>query len=874
MGIKTLLNKIRNKLILNAIRTIQNESNIELVNMLRQTQPSYNTQFLQKVIDYELDVKKLGTEREQRKSIIRKLAGFNNFINFFEQNLIKIENEEILFKELLSKKKLIILVSHELDLTGAPIAIQYFAEALIDNGMCPLIISPHDGRLKNVLIEKSIPVAVIPDIYQSNFISDNSSVFDLVVVNTIVGSPLVSKLSGLDIPVLWWVHEAEISYHPDQLKTMPESLEGNISVYCGGSYAAKMLQKYRPLYNIKELLYTVPDFSKDISSSTQYTIEHRNGRKVFCCIGTIMARKGQDILCQAIEKLTIEEIENSLFYFVGNKVDSNIYQRIENIIAKYPDNIRYLEFLTPNELHSLYNQMDCLICPSRDDPMPIVVTDSLILSKTVICSENTGSASLLTKEKAGLIYHNNSSSELSKCIKEILNKDNSKYNENARIIYDKYFSKEIFNKEISKIYKQIATNNLLPTDGKVSVIIPTYNGLSDLQNLLPKLTHQKEIPDLEIIIVDSESKDKTVDFLEKNGAKVIKIKQEEFSHSYARNLGAKNATGKYLLFMTQDALPSSDYWIIKLLQPILKEKAIAVSCAETPKKDCDLLGKVCIYNHLKYMEFFDSDRITSKPSIITSDTIRKNSQLNDVSCLIRKDVFDLYQYRGNYAEDLDLGMRLINDNYHLALLSSVKVVHSHTRNTLYHLRRGIVDVINLKRILPNLQVISHNKEKTLNMVISSYLLSSIIFEQFNKNKPSQSFLEMKGNFETLYVESVKNLQNYGEKNLTEEFLTNYSVFDQDLKELIVKLNKMRKKITSFDFTVADEQCFFVLHSVYNYLIQNEEFDLTKSEHDFYECFIKYFGCSIGNVLAGYYIKNNSKKDEDLIQIIEAYMKGI
>lgn len=52
-----------------------------------------------------------------------------------------------------------------------------------------------------------------------------------------------------------------------------------------------------------------------------------------------------------------------------------------------------------------------------------------------------------------------------------------------------------------------------------------------------------------------------------------------------------------------------------------------------------------------------------------------------------------YRYQGDYAEDLDLGIRLIQDGYRVAMLASVKVIHSHNRPAYYYLKRSFVDVI-------------------------------------------------------------------------------------------------------------------------------------------------------------------------------------
>ena len=72
-------------------------------------------------------------------------------------------------------------------------------------------------------------------------------------------------------------------------------------------------------------------------------------------------------------------------------------------------------------------------------------------------------------------------------------------------------------------------------------------------------------------------------------------------------------------------------------------------------------------------------------------SLRFNAQLSDVTCLIRKDIFMNYKYRFDYAEDLDLGLRLIKDGHKIGLLGQTKVIHSHERPPYYHLKRGFVD---------------------------------------------------------------------------------------------------------------------------------------------------------------------------------------
>jgi O-antigen biosynthesis protein len=231
-------------------------------------------------------------------------------------------------------------------------------------------------------------------------------------------------------------------------------------------------------------------------------------------------------------------------------------------------------------------------------------------------------------------------------------------------------------------------------DVKVSIVIPTFNAGPEFEWLLRKLRGQKAVRELEIVVVDSGSRDDTVAFARAAGANVVAIAQSEFSHSHARNLGADAASGDYLLFMVQDAFPIGDHWLygmLRFLRDPAHDKLAAVSCSEFSRSDSDLMYDSMIDTHYRFLGCLEQDRIGS----LQGDdhmSLRSQGQLSDVSCLIPRELFVQYRYEGDYAEDLDLGIRLIKGGWRVAMLASVKTVHSHNRPAYYYLKRSFVDV--------------------------------------------------------------------------------------------------------------------------------------------------------------------------------------
>ncbi|HEY8381978.1 MAG TPA: glycosyltransferase [Microvirga sp.] len=244
-------------------------------------------------------------------------------------------------------------------------------------------------------------------------------------------------------------------------------------------------------------------------------------------------------------------------------------------------------------------------------------------------------------------------------------------------------------------------------DLTVSVVIPTYNAGAEFYWLLRKLRAQRGLGSVEIVVVDSGSSDGTVEQARKAGCRVVQIDKSQFSHSYARNLGAQHASGDLLLFTVQDAYPIGDYWLHTLARclrnPDAQTQLAAVSCAEFPRTDSELLYNALIDTHYRFLGCRDRDRVGAFTGE-SNEALRSQGQLSDVACMIERSTFERYFYHGRYAEDLTLGVRLIRDGQRIGMLSSVKVIHSHNRPKGYYVRRIFVDVAFLTDVFPDFQV--------------------------------------------------------------------------------------------------------------------------------------------------------------------------
>ncbi|MEM2133948.1 MAG: glycosyltransferase [Candidatus Jordarchaeaceae archaeon] len=89
---------------------------------------------------------------------------------------------------------------------------------------------------------------------------------------------------------------------------------------------------------------------------------------------------------------------------------------------------------------------------------------------------------------------------------------------------------------------------MLGLGGLVSVIIPTKNAEKYIALCLESVRNQT-YPNVEVIVVDDFSKDRTVELAREFGARVIRVRA---GRSEARNIGAKNSHGEFILSIDAD----------------------------------------------------------------------------------------------------------------------------------------------------------------------------------------------------------------------------------------------------------------------------------------------------------------------------------
>jgi rhamnosyltransferase len=126
----------------------------------------------------------------------------------------------------------------------------------------------------------------------------------------------------------------------------------------------------------------------------------------------------------------------------------------------------------------------------------------------------------------------------------------------------------------------------------VTVVIPTLNGERYLAEVFDAIAAQGFAGSIETLVIDSGSTDATLEIVRgRSDVRLHQIPNEEFGHGRTRNLGARLALGRIVVFLTQDATPAASDWLTHLIAPLGEVGVEAVVGRQIPRRHAFPLQK-------------------------------------------------------------------------------------------------------------------------------------------------------------------------------------------------------------------------------------------------------------------------------------------
>lgn len=203
----------------------------------------------------------------------------------------------------------------------------------------------------------------------------------------------------------------------------------------------------------------------------------------------------------------------------------------------------------------------------------------------------------------------------------------------------------------------------------VSVIIVNYNGKHHLEKCLESLMNV-DYEKCEVILVDNNSTDNSVEFVKNVYPSVIIIKLDNnYGFAEPNNIGAKNAKGELLLFLNNDTVANPNF-IREMVSVLNQDSKIAIcqSLLLKPNGEVESSGDFIDILGRAYMS---KEKETKVKEILSA---------RGASMMVRKKMFwELGGFDKNFFasfEDIDLSWRAWIWGYKIVLVPNSIVYHT------------------------------------------------------------------------------------------------------------------------------------------------------------------------------------------------------
>ena len=224
----------------------------------------------------------------------------------------------------------------------------------------------------------------------------------------------------------------------------------------------------------------------------------------------------------------------------------------------------------------------------------------------------------------------------------------------------------------------------------VSVVIPTLDGGALFRDVLFRLRNQRLDAPLEIVLMDSGSRDQTLSYAREFDCRVEPVTRGTFDHGLTRNAGIAACGGAVVVLMTQDALPAHDRVVSELARPFADPSVAGVFARQVPRPDADVLVARNVSQWVAGAAEAQTSQVTDRAAYerMTPAQRHRFCVFDNVCSAVRRAVWEQIPFRQNdFGEDLDWSKRALEAGWKIVFQPTAQVVHSHDRSAMYEYKR-------------------------------------------------------------------------------------------------------------------------------------------------------------------------------------------
>lgn len=219
----------------------------------------------------------------------------------------------------------------------------------------------------------------------------------------------------------------------------------------------------------------------------------------------------------------------------------------------------------------------------------------------------------------------------------------------------------------------------------ISIVIRAFNEEKHIGRLLYGIS-QQTMQNVETILVDSGSTDKTLKIASQYPVKVVHITPEEFTFGRSLNRGIAAASGEIVVITSAHCYPVYPDWVEKLTKP-LESVSVALAYGRQVGGETNYFSE-----HQFFRKYFPE----------TSVSEQGHPYSHNANAAIRRTLWEEHPYNESLTglEDLAWSSWAVNEGYSIDYVAEAVVVHQHEETLRQIYKRYKREAVAMKQILP------------------------------------------------------------------------------------------------------------------------------------------------------------------------------
>ncbi len=326
-----------------------------------------------------------------------------------------------------SKKRSILLVSHSMSLSGAPLMLYTLARYLQSSGFEIAIFCSEDGPLHELFKKAGIGVILAlplkPDTIDPAAIARIAGSYQVIIANTVLSWQAVLLAKAYGKPAILWIHEAKLGIEFSRI--YPGILDGLAvadRVIFPVTAVAQLYVKHVSLVQTRVLPYglALNDVQKIDTQKTSKHKRNTDSRLRLVCIGSLEPRKGQDFLLQTLGNLPTSLLDTLELFLIGRPFNAEYVLRIQQQARMLP-HVTFVGAVDRQAVMAYLRTADILVLPSRDEVLPVVLLEAMYHERAIIATRVGGVAEAISDGVHGLLVEADDEPALAAALTKLCN---------------------------------------------------------------------------------------------------------------------------------------------------------------------------------------------------------------------------------------------------------------------------------------------------------------------------------------------------------------------------------------------------------------------------------------------------------------------